>query len=187
LAAAEANVSARPEDPNAYDTLAQVQAARDEADAAAASAQRGLELADDCSAIAQQLRQTLCDARLSRVPVALAGERRLAQDLVMVPGEDELFVTDDPYEVVRRALAGPVRELARECLADHVVNGAADQLVVLVRLGEEGRVARVDLFAPGVDEEGLRCLRERAGELSAPLDAPGLEVLLLESLALVER
>jgi hypothetical protein len=180
LVAAEAQVTRNPDSPNGYDTLAHVHAARGEFDAAVAIAERGIEVAGRGSPMTETLRSTISQAKNSSVEgIAYECPRNLLQPLLVFPGENLLFVDEFPEAAVRRALQSSLNDLARECIKS---DGIPPEVVVVIRLGEGGTIAELQVLTPSVSTEDSACLRERARHLRVPLDLPGLEVMLVASL-----
>jgi hypothetical protein len=183
LVAAESQVLHDPGNPNAYDTLAQVHAARGSYDQAIASAERGLALADRLSPIADTLRSTISEANTSSsVQLSYSCRRRLLEPLLIFSGENLLFVNDELQSTVRRGLESPVAKIALECLRGE---NAPNELVVIVRFGEDETIVDLEVITESVSAEAARCLRQRVVGLPAPMNAPGVEVILTVSLSRV--
>jgi hypothetical protein len=97
LAAARAQVQAAPEDANAFDTLAQVHAARGEYEEAVHAARNGLMHTDDLSTLADVLRTTIRFAEAgSAVDRVWLCRRSLLESMLKFPGENVLFFNAGP-------------------------------------------------------------------------------------------
>jgi tetratricopeptide (TPR) repeat protein len=176
LIAAEAQVRADPENANAYDTLAQVQAARGAFDEAVSTAREGLRHVDEVSSMADTLRSTVRDAQ-HRTASGVGGLsiRQVRQSLTIVPGEGKLFYDQLPDSRLRCELKAKISNLLQ----------ADDRLprdtVLRVRMGAGGHITDVEILTAGLSEQMEASLRERVQNLDAIFDTAGLEVIVLAS------
>jgi tetratricopeptide (TPR) repeat protein len=176
LVAAEAHVDADPENPNAYDTLAQVQAARGAYDDAISTARQGLQRTEDVSPMADTLRSTIRDAQNRTAPdIGGTSTRQLRQSLITIPGEGKLFYEQLPYTRLRCELQSSVSDLLR------TDDNLPREAVLRVRVGSGKSIEDVQILTTGLPDNVAALLRSRVLELPVSFNAAGLEVNVLAS------
>lgn len=173
LQAAELQTKDFPEEPNSWDTLAHVQAARGEYAAAVETALHGLEVATESDPIRCVLQQTLGDAQ-NRSPgeVRPICQRKLSRNFTAIPGEDPLFVDPWPSAVVRQALQEPLREVVQEhaSLLPEVV-------ALSIHFGSTGEDLSLAALSPGISPDTVQMLADKVAAFHPPLPLPDLDMV----------
>jgi hypothetical protein len=183
LYAADIQVRDHPDNANAYDTLAQVYALREDYENAERAARRGLEEVMDDSPIARQLEKTIADASDQYVTIDYACRRSLMNRCLRFAGEGQLFPYEDPEREVERILTEAIQSAAQFCVKD---SRSLNDIVVLVRIGDGGLITEIlPLSEPS--RLAVDCIRDRLADLQFETAFDGMEIVVRTTSILAEQ
>jgi tetratricopeptide (TPR) repeat protein len=171
LAAAQKQLLAQPNDPNAYDSLAEVYNYRHQKAEALATEQKGLAMPNLQPDLARAMR-----ANLKRFETGgESGDVRPARELSspLEPAPAPAARSTAPREVTERLYAHEAAAITRGC-ADKA--GGLEEAWVRIVVGSGARVEKVELLEPGATAALRKCLEKGVRAVVLPADSPPVRV-----------
>lgn len=173
LAAAEKQVSLNPDDPNSYDSLAEVHNYRGDRDKAVATVKTGLGKKGPPQILAimrENMRRFERGGPSPDVREAGSFDRVLESRFLFSSARPS-----DPESVTRRMLESEKHALSSACAG---LAGRLESALLRVTIGASARVSRVEVLEPGAGARLKKCLIDAARRLPIPADNPEARVVI---------